>query len=242
MERPSFILGIALLLIMVGTAGVSAQEYTVRSGFQNPPPPDAIPRTPAPVSFFDLPLWVILAQVALLPPELFLSIKLWVFLGFRRVSEENVLDQGVRAKIYEYIRKNPGIHLRGLAEEMDISMGTLRYHLNILKDTHKITLNEGVASVSFYENNGSYTPAEQHILKHLRNETTKKILKILITSPSSTRADIAHEIGVTGPSITWHMKRLEDDDILVTHREGRKISYEILPHIASYLSRRLTPL
>ena len=149
-----------------------------------------------------------------------------------------MLEQGVRAKIYEYIRQNPGIHLRGLAEEMGISMGTLRYHLNILRDTHKIALNGGVASVRFYENNGSYTPAEQHILNHLRNETTKKILKILITSPSSTRAEIAHEIGVTGPSITWHMKRLEDDEIVVIHREGRKISYEILPQIASYLSRR----
>ncbi len=238
MGRPFLILGIALLLVMVCTAGVSAQEYTVRSGYQNPPPPDAVPRTPAPVGFFDLPVWVILAQLALLPPEFFLSIKLWAFLGFRRVSGENVLEQGVRAQIYEYIRQNPGIHLRGLAEEMGISMGTLRYHLNILRDTHKITLNEGVASVRFYENNGSYTPAEQHILKHLRNETTKKILTILMNSPSSTRAEIAQEIGVTGPSITWHMKRLEDDEILVTHREGRKISYEILPHIASYLSRR----
>ena len=175
-------------------------------------------------------------------PEFFLSIKLWVFLGFRRVSKENVLDQGVRAKIYEYIRKNPGIHLRGLAEEMDISMGTLRYHLNILRDTHKIALNGGVASVRFYENNGPIRQLNSIFSTTSATKPRKKILKILITSPSSTRAEIAHEIGVTGPSITWHMKRLEDDDILVTHREGRKISYEILPHIASYLSRRLTPL
>jgi len=235
-------LAIFLFLLFVIVPAVSAQEYTVRSGYDNPPPADAMARTPQQVSFFELPLWVILAQLAFGIPELLLFLKLWAWFGIRRVSGGNVLEQDVRARIYEYIRKNPGIHLRGLAEEMGISMGTLRYHLNMLRLTHKITINEDVASVRFYENNGTYSPAEQQVFKHLRNETTRKILAILIDKPAATRAELASEIGITGPSITWHMKRLEGDNIISTRRDGRTIVYEIPAPIAGYLSREIRSL
>ena len=106
-----------------------------------------------------------LAELVLVPHELLLVMKFWGYLGIRRISSVNVLDQEVRAQIYDHIRKNPGIHLRGLAGEMKMKMGTLRYHLNVLRLTHQIAVSEDVASVRFYENNGTYSTEEQHILK-----------------------------------------------------------------------------
>jgi predicted transcriptional regulator len=228
---------IILFLSIVAVPGVSAQEYIVRSGYDSPVTADAEARAPVPVGFWALPFWVMLAQVLLFPPEIFLAAKLWAVMGIRRVSGSNVLDQDVRARIYEHIRMNPGIHLRGLAAEMGMKMGTLRYHLGVLSHTHKIAVAGDTSSVRFFENSGTYNADEQLIHKHLRNNTTKKILALLIERPSATRQDLAHAAGITGPSVSWHMKRLEKDRIVIPRREGRISIYEIPAPVAGYLAR-----
>jgi predicted transcriptional regulator len=230
-----------LLLFLLAAPVVSAQEYVVRSGYDSPVPAGAEARVPVPVPFWSLPFWVILAQLVLFPPELFLAIKLWAYLGFRQVSGANVLDQDVRARIYEYIRSNPGIHMRGLSSEMSIRMGTLRYHLGVLRHTHKIAVSEDQATIRFYENSGTYSPEEQQIHKHIRNPTTRKILAILLDRPVATRQDIADAVGISGPSVSWHMKRLEEDNLVLSRREGRMVSYGIPAPVVGYLSRHIRP-
>lgn len=236
---PALLILAAVILCIVAVPGVSAQEYIVRSGYDSPVTADADTRTPVPVGFWALPFWVMLAQVLLFPPEIFLAVKLWAVMGIRRVSGSNVLDQGVRARIYGHIRMNPGIHLRGLAAEMGMKMGTLRYHLGILCHTHKIAVAGDESSVRFFENSGTYSTDEQLIHKHLRNNTTKKILRVLIERPMATRQDLAHAAGITGPSVSWHMKRLEKDRLVIPRREGRISVYEIPAPVAGYLARQV---
>jgi len=199
--------------------------------------PDAAARTPVAVGFFALPLWVMIAQLFLFPTEIFLTAKLWAFLGIRRVFGGNVLDQDLRARIYDHICRNPGIHLRGLASEMDLKMGTLRYHLGMLQGTHKIAVSGDASSVRYFENSGTYSADEQVILKHLRNETTKTILRVLVERPLATRQDLAGAAGISGPSVSWHMKRLQDDSLVRARREGRTTVYEIPAPVAGYISR-----
>ncbi len=238
-QIPVFLCIAAILLLVVVVIPVSAQEYVVRSGYESPVPANAEARTPVAVPFSALPLWVMLAQIALFPPELILAIKLWAAMGIRRVSGSNVLDQGLRSRIYEYIRQNPGIHLRGLSSEMQVKMGTLRYHLNMLRHTHKIAVSGDAATVRFYENNGTYSTEEQQVHKHLRNETTQKILSVLLDRPMASRQDLAEAAGVTGPSVSWHMKRLEEDRLVIPRREGRMTSYDIPAPVAGYLRRQI---
>jgi len=241
MKDARFLVLLVVLSCLGAVSCATAQEYTVTSGYDSPVPAGADARVPAPVPFWSLPLWLVLAQLVLVPPEILLAIKLWAYMGIRRVSGGNVLDQGVRARIYEYICQNPGIHLRGLSSEMQVKLGTLRYHLSVLQHTHKIAVSGDDASVRFYENSGTYTTEEQQILKHLRNETTKKILAVLLERPRANRQDIADAVGVSGPSVSWHMKRLEDDRLVLPRREGRLTAYEIPAPVAGYLSRQIRP-
>lgn len=227
----------AVVIAAIAVPPVSAQEYIVQSGYDSPVTADAGAGTPVPVGFWALPFWVMLAQVLLFPPEVFLAAKLWAVMGIRRVSGGNVLDQGLRARIYEHICRNPGIHMRGLAAEMDLKMGTLRHHLGMLQGKHKIAVYEDAGSVRFFENSGTYSTDEQVILRHLRNETTQTILRILIEQPTATRQALAESLGISGPSVSWHMKRLEEDRLIVTRREGRTSVYEVPAPVAGYIAR-----
>jgi len=241
MNNSRLLFVLVVLACLFAVPGVVAQEYTVTSGYDSPVAAGADARVPVPVPFWSLPLWLMFAQLVLVPPEILLAIKLWAYMGIRRVSGSNVLDQDVRARIYGYICQNPGIHLRGLSTEMQVKLGTLRYHLSVLQHTHKIAVSGDNASIRFYENSGTYSTEEQQILKHLRNETTKKILGVLLDRPMATRQDIADAVGVSGPSVSWHMKRLEEDHIVLSRRDGRLTAYEIPGPVAGYLSRQIRP-
>lgn len=241
MNTPRFLFVLIVFSCLFAVTGAAAQEYSVTSGYDSPVAAGADARIPAPVPFWSLPLWLMITQLILVPPEILLAIKLWAYMGIRRVSGGNVLDQDVRARIYGYICQNPGIHLRGLSSEMQVKLGTLRYHLSVLQHTHKIAVSSDNASIRFYENSGTYSTEEQHILKHLRNETTKKILAVLLDRPMATRQDIADAVGVSGPSVSWHMKRLEEDHIVHPRRDGRLTAYEIPGPVAGYLKRQIRP-
>ncbi|KAF1077241.1 winged helix-turn-helix transcriptional regulator [Methanogenium sp. MK-MG] len=228
---------IVLVIAVLGllSPGVSANQYFVHSAYEHPP--EGSPVYPQPVSFWDLPLWIIILQFACLPAEVFFVVKWWAFLGLSRVSGDNVFENDTRRKIYDCIRKNPGIHMRAIVKETDVSLGTLRYHINQLCKNHNLAILEERGHTHYFENSGTYSVSQQNVLKHMRNSTTRKILEVLAANPSATRKDISESLGITGSTITWHMKRLEEDGVIDVRNEGRFVQYRISENAVTVMTK-----
>lgn len=220
MRRGTAVLFLALALVQIASAG-----YVVSPGGVYPP--SGTPFVPSEVAFWELPLWVVLLEVCIVPLELLWAAKTWISLGCRRVGRENVLESTVRAGIYATIRAAPGIHLRALSLRAAVPVSTLRYHLAVLQDHHKITTLEEDGHLRFYENSGTYTASQQRVLKHLRNTTTRKILIGILEHPGASRQEVADTVGISGPAVTWHMKKLAEDRIIRQERDGREVRYRI---------------
>jgi predicted transcriptional regulator len=229
-----------ILVLALVAPGVAAQDYQVRSGYTNPPDPlSRVPSIPQEIPVWELPLGILFVLVAGSITELFVAVKLWAALGYRRVTRANVLDHAARSTVFSAIRKNPGIHLRELARETRIQLGTLRHHLQMLSLNGKITGHPDAATLRFYENSGIYTETQQLVLKHLRNATRKKILGVLLHEPSAGRDEIAGLLGFTGAAVTWHMKALEADRIIHVERTGRIVRYVITEDVNRCLNEYL---
>ncbi|WP_067047152.1 winged helix-turn-helix transcriptional regulator [Methanofollis ethanolicus] len=226
MRRQTLLLLLAFALVRAVSAG-----YTVDPGYLNPP--SGLPITPREISFLELPLWILLIELCTLPLEAFTGFWTWISLRCRRLNREELLDNSVRSDIFDSIRKMPGIHLRALSAATDTPMSTLRYHLGVLQENHTITtLNDG-GHLHFYENSGTYTAAQQTVLRHLRNETTRAILGELLRGHASSRQEIADAVGVSAPAVSWHMKRLVEDHIVQQEKTGRTVNYEIRDDVAA---------
>jgi predicted transcriptional regulator len=227
-----------LLLLIVSPAG--ARTYEVVSGYEAPPEEGVRPFAPVEVELWELPVWLILVHLACLPAEFFVPLKVWGYLGYRRVRRENLLDNAVRAQIFSCIRDHPGIHLRGLVRETGIKLGTLRYHLNVLQKSHLIVLVESDGHACFFGNDGTYPGSEQQLLVHLRRRVPRGILHLLLHRPSATRKELAESLGVAGSTITWYMARLERDHLIFAERDGRCTRYhvprDVVPEIEKWLS------
>ena len=75
---------------------------------------------------------------------------------------------------------------------------------------------------------------------HLQNPTTRRILGIIASSPEVSRKESAGIVGIAGPSISWHTKRLSGDGIITTCKKGRAVRYTLCPEGANIYRRSLS--
>lgn len=218
------------------TSSVAAAPYTITSGYDSPPV-GAVPVTPIPVGLLELPLWIFLLQLSCFPVEFLIAIKFWGIGGYRRVTSSNVLDNFLRKEVYEWICKEPGIHLHGLARRTGSTLSTIRYHCTILKRSHLIQVKDEKGFKRFFRNGGTHSRDELDLISCLHSQTASEILRIILVEPEISRKEIAAAIGKSGPSITWHINRLEEKGLLSVRKEGRSVRYRINDHTSHLLAQ-----
>lgn len=230
----------AVLLVLILTQALvfpAATAIEIHSGYTVPPPESAAKVSPQEIPFWELPLSILFFVIVFLPAECLAFVKFLLPLRFREISSRNVLEQDARARIYDTIRENPGIHLRGISRKVGIGMGTVRYHVTMLLRTHKITDQKESGSTHFFENSGKYSRQEQLVHHHLRNPTTQKLIREIRENPDAGRNHLAQVAGISGSSVTWYIRRLESDGIVRSVKSGRTVTYTIPEEIQQILHK-----
>jgi predicted transcriptional regulator len=232
------------LFFLVTASMAYPVNYLVESGYpyENPAPPDDVKK----LAWWELSLRdiIILSLVAFSPAltypiELFSFAKIITYLGYRRITDETVLDNRMRLEIYSRIRGHPGTTAVTLAEDLDLNLGTVRYHLVMLELMRKITSMSNPGFITYFEKHETHSVMERKILGYMQNETKVRIFNYLRESPDSSRQGIADNLGVSGPAVTWHVKQLMDDHIIVTRHDGKFIRHTLNPEAVPVLERYL---
>lgn len=243
MARPwSLILVSGILLALLAVpAGAFPQEYTVEPGF------GAVGTAAGDIvtlSFGDLTpremaivMALAISPLLLVPAEILFALKLLSFLGFRRIVRGNVLNNAVRMAIYRSIRERPGISPGELAGETGTSRGALAYHIALLRATGKIVLVKTHGTNGCFENSGTFSRSELTMVSCFRSEAAQKILRTLAATPGLSRAELGQILGVSGPTVTWHMKRLASDGAVRVSREGKFSRYVLSDDMAAIMKR-----
>ncbi|MDE1763060.1 MAG: winged helix-turn-helix transcriptional regulator [Thaumarchaeota archaeon] len=135
-------------------------------------------------------------------------------------------DSEIRSRIYNYIEKNPGAHLRMITRELQLGMGATQHHLDVLERSGRIK-SQRINVYRHYFVMG-VLDTEHHILAFLRQETARDILIYLLEHPWSTQSDIVNFKGFSAPTISWHMSRLEESGLVRSVKEGRTMKYSII--------------
>ncbi|MFA4825591.1 MAG: winged helix-turn-helix transcriptional regulator [Methanoregula sp.] len=229
------LISVALLAVLLAALAVPVialpQGYIVEPAFgaTGKTTTDVIP-----ITFWDLTFreMVIIGALALFPAfvfpvEIFFALKFLSLFGFKRIARNNILASTVRNTLYTLIRSRPGISFVELSQEMGISRGALTYHLTLMRISKKIILLKNHGALSYFENSGKYGNGEQKVMKYLRQDTDNKILLSLARNPLMSRTDFEKILGVSGPTVSWHMKRLIDDGILNVRKDGRFSRYAL---------------
>jgi len=143
------------------------------------------------------------------------------------VATANVLRrEGTWAeRLFSFIQRYPGVHLREIRRRLSIPIGTLDYHLYRLG-------REGLISVRFQggykccypavsaEQRGPIPEGQQALLALLRQPVPRALLLHLYLEGPSAPAKLAASIDTTGPNLSYFLKRLEHEGVLVREGQG----------------------
>ena len=160
--------------------------------------------------------------------------------GFRRISKKNVLEHDARHVIYQAITATPGIDVKTLTGMTGINENTLRYHLDRLIATGKISCFTRPGVVRYFQNQGAYNQYEHMVFHYLRTDTPREILWLLYQHPGLTRQQIADALMISGPSITRQMDNLIEDRIVENRFPGRSNHYYLTTEAALTIDKLMS--
>ena len=134
--------------------------------------------------------------------------------------------EGNTKRILEFIQEHPACHLRQIKKELGISVGTAQYHLTGLERAGKVTADRH-GLFKYYFAVGIFQDREKSLLEVLSHETTRDILMFIIEQNNPTHKDIVNRIGVSGASISWHVRRFIELGIITEVEEGKHKRYQL---------------
>lgn len=137
------------------------------------------------------------------------------------MDEEEVLSLERRRRVYHAVRAHPGLHLRALERELDISLGDLRYHLEYLEKRGLVTSASDGYRRTYFSARDVYL-GDRAVLALLRQRAPRTIILHLMLHEASTFEAIRQALGVSKSTLSFHLGKLTARGLLTTQRvEGR---------------------
>ena len=152
---------------------------------------------------------------------------------YYRVTGDKILEHKLRSKIYMHIRANPGDHYRSIMAKLKIKNGTLVHHLARLEQEDLITSERDGYFKRFYpvgmripkSDVGMYYPEAMptyNIGEHQVSDIQLRIIKTIKYRPGLKQKEIALKINESRRVVNYHIKLLEQHDLIKVIKVGRK--------------------
>lgn len=131
-----------------------------------------------------------------------------------------------RKLIFEYVSDNPGSHLRKIARDLNVRLGTLRYHLDYLEKNGSI-VSQKQNNLKMYFVSGKLKPQEKTLTQLLQQKHFRDIIFALIESPDLTFSQIVDRVSMSPSATSKYINILRDKEILSYKKFGREKKYRI---------------
>ncbi len=147
-----------------------------------------------------------------------------------------VLELEIRRDIYDLVRRTPGLHMRELQRQSDLSIALTEYHLRQLEDAELIVsiMEEGYKR--YYPTTGAdggklaLGGDERRMVGLFRQAIPLQVTLLLLNRDSATNSEIADELGISRSRLSFHLNKMMRQGILrkLTRSEGR--GYALVDH------------
>lgn len=151
--------------------------------------------------------------------------------GYRRDDGSDPLENEVRREINDFVARSPGTYPSRVARATDVSLSTVRYHLRVLRE-------EGlVQEETFGGKRRLYPAGSDHLAlaAALEDDATASIVRTLARSDPATVSDLAERLDRAPSTLSHHLSRLEDDDLVVRERDGVSVVTRLHPAVVAEL-------
>ena len=142
------------------------------------------------------------------------------------MEKGGIFDNNIRTNIYEFILKNPGLHMSALSRKMNIPKSTLNYHLKCLIDDDYINQKHDGKYIRYYVRN-TIGEHEKKLINIIRQYVPLRILLLLFLEPNATQKQIGKYLDRHPTTISFHMDKLIEIGLIESISCGNHIRYQL---------------
>lgn len=145
---------------------------------------------------------------------------------FLEEKEKKILELDSRRKIYSVVRQFAGSHFREIERKSGLSTGSVRHHLSYLAKHGLIKEEKESNNLRYFPRD--FKPSNKKLMGFLRQESMRRILVFILSHESCNNEQISSFSSLSPSTVSWHLKKLEENNIISSSRKGRKSHYLIL--------------
>jgi predicted transcriptional regulator len=139
--------------------------------------------------------------------------------------EDDPLALETRRRIYEAVRKAPGIGGREAQRAAGTGRGETIYHLDRLTASGLLHRESSGHQDHYFVR--SVPLGDRALLRLTRSTSARRLLVALLETPSRTVPDLVERTGLSAGRLSVHLRRLVETGVVRTGREGRLRTFEV---------------
>lgn len=152
-------------------------------------------------------------------------------LRYSRHDDSDPLDHETRTRVFETIEATPGAYLSEVAHRADLPLSTTRHHVRVLEREDLLGAAKVRGKRRFYPANTTGI----ELAAALNDDATAALLDVVARLGAASVSTLADELGLDPSTVSHHLQRLEQDDIIVRERDGRTVMNRLGPEARSAL-------
>ncbi len=151
--------------------------------------------------------------------------------------DEEVLAVKTRRDLYQYVRANPGFHLREIARVLNLSITLADYHLRFLERNELVSWTMDGEYKRYYPRSrpgdaavrAALSDDEKRILAYLRQPVPFRVVAFLMEREAASHKEILEHVPVSPSTLSHHLKKMQYASILA--RAEDRTGYRVAnPH------------
>ena len=131
--------------------------------------------------------------------------------------DEQILAVKTRRGLFEFVRRNPGFHLREISRALNLSITLADYHLRFLEKHELVTSEMDGEYKRFYprstpgqsDERAALTEPERQILAFLRQPVPLRVINLLMERELATHKEILEHMTVSPSTLSHHLKKMQ---------------------------------
>jgi len=151
------------------------------------------------------------------------------YLQKRIKGARNRRTQEIHRRIFDLLQEQPGLYLSKIAEGLNMSVQLAEYHLLTMEKNNLIIgiKEKGGYFRTYYLKDSGVGIDERRIVALLRQEHLLRIVSIILKHPNIQNKELARYLDITPGTLSHHLNRLEEYQIIEVNSYGREKGYSI---------------
>lgn len=161
---------------------------------------------------------------------------------YSRLRRSQLLENGVRERIYKAIEAHPGLSIIQVCRAAKVGWGTAVYHLQRLERDRLIASRRDGQYRRFFLNGQAPDPGAVSLAERtLAHPLARRIAGFVQANPEAAQKDVCLALGISPPLASKWLGRLLEAGLLTSRREWKLVRYSPAPGLHEALAAREAP-